>query len=435
MTTRVDWRYEGAVEHAAWPAVPAAPAATTLALLQQLEHTQWLPPARLRDLQQRQLQLLVRHAQSTVPFYRERAIDAVLTRRELQEHFDELKSEAPPREHGEAAESRSSGSTGTPVRVLRTQVSQLFWHAITLREHLWQRRRMEGKLAGIRHGKSARSPGWGRATAGAVKTGPAVLLGIDEDVATQLEWLEREQPDYLLTYPSNAAELAREAIARSARLGRLREVRTMGEALSADTRRLCREAWDVPVIDMYSADEVGYIALQCPEHEHYHVQAESLLVEVLDERGEACGPGETGRVVVTDLHNFAMPLMRYDIGDYAEVGPPCPCGRGLPVLKRIAGRVRNMLVSADGKRYFPFFGTRSMPGLEVLRQHQFVQKSLGVVEGRLVTSRPLTGEEEEALRRHVLSRLPAGFEVRLTYCQSIPRSPSGKFEDFVSELS
>ncbi|HKX39390.1 MAG TPA: hypothetical protein VJN20_12100, partial [Burkholderiales bacterium] len=171
-----------------------------------------------------------------------------------------------------------------------------------------------------------------------------------------------------------------------------------------------------------------------PEHEHYHVQSESLLVEVLDDAGNACRPGETGGIVITDLHNFAMPLVRYEIGDYAEVGPPCPCGRGLPVLTRVAGRARNILVTAEGKRYFPFFGTRSMPSLEVLRQHQFVQKSPHLVEGRLVSSRPLTAEEEEALRRHVVSRLPAGLDVRFSYCERIARSPTGKFEDFVSEL-
>ena len=288
----VEWRFESTVRETVWPAMPGARAAATLALLEQLEQTQWLPLARLRAQQERQRELLVRHATTTVPFYRERGTSGVLFRRDLQERFNDLKSEAPLREHGNAAEVRSSGSTGAPVRVLRTPLSQLFWNAMTLREHLWHRRRMEGKLVGIRHGKPARSPAWGRATAGAIRTGPAVLLGVDMDVDTQLARLQEEQPDYLLTYPSNAAELARVALRNGVRLGSLREVRTMGEALSADTRALCREAWDVPVVDMYSAEEVGYIALQCPEHEHYHVQSESLLVEVLDDAGDACRPAK-----------------------------------------------------------------------------------------------------------------------------------------------
>src|SRR6185295_14515719 len=99
--------------------------------------------------------------------------------------------------------------------------------------------------------------------------------------------------------------------------------------------------WGVGVVDVYSSEECGQIALQCPEHEQYHVQSESVLVEVLDDEGRPCAPGTIGRVVLTTLQNFAMPLIRYDIGDFAEPGPACPCGRALPVLTRIVGRVRN----------------------------------------------------------------------------------------------
>jgi phenylacetate-CoA ligase len=134
-------------------------------------------------------------------------------------------------------------------------------------------------------------------------------------------------------------------MARGIRFPRLREVRTSGEPVGATTRQLCRDAWNVPVTDVYAAAEAGCIALQCPGSEHYHVQSESVLVEVLDGWNRACAPGTVGRVVVTTLQNFAMPLVRYDIGDLAEVGAPCPCGRGLPVLTRIAGRVRDTPVS------------------------------------------------------------------------------------------
>lgn len=440
----MDWPFESGLRDVAWPAVPAPHAAALLALLHQLEQSQWLSPQRLRELQSRQLELLLRHAASSVPYYRRQwggaaAVERftelpLLTRRELQANYGELKSERVPPEHGATGEVLTSGSTGAPIRVLRTQLSQLFWNAITLREHLWHRRDLRGKLAAIRYGMAgAESPTWGQATAGVVSTGPAAGLGVDVDVDAQIAWLQRQEPDYLLTYPSNAAELARTCLRTGVRLRRLQQVRTMGEMLSPDVRLICREAWGVPIVDMYSAEEAGYIALQCPDGESYHVQAESLLVEILDEQGRPCAPGSTGRVVVTDLHNFAMPLVRYEIGDFAEAAPACPCGRGLPVLSRVAGRVRNMLVAADGKRYFPIFGTRSMPGFELLRQHQFVQKSLGLVEARLVTASPLGAQQEETLRRHLLARFP-GFEVRLVYCASIPRSPSGKFEDFVSEL-
>jgi phenylacetate-CoA ligase len=115
-------------------------------------------------------------------------------------------------------------------------------------------------------------------------------------------------------------------------------VQSLGGGLSAEARNACREAWGVPLAHIYRAEEVGPLALQCPEHEHFHVQSEQALVEVLDAQGMACAPGETGRVVATPLNNFAMPLIRYEVGETAEVGAPCACGRGLPVLTRIMDR-------------------------------------------------------------------------------------------------
>src|SRR5262249_14466253 len=145
----------------------------------------------------------------------------------------------------------------------------------------------------------------------------------------------------------------------------------------------------VEVVDSYSSEELGYIGLQCPGREHYHVQAENLLVEVLRGDGSPCVAGETGRMVVTTLHNFAMPFVRYANGDYAEVGPACPCGRGLPVLTRIAGRQRNMLMRPDGVQHWPSFPTEVWGGIAPVRQLQVVQDALDHVEVRLVLPRDL----------------------------------------------
>jgi phenylacetate-CoA ligase len=312
----------------------------------------------------------------------------------------------------------------------------LYWNVLTLRDHVWHRRDLSQKLAIVREGSThARADSWGVATMGLVDTGPAVSNSIHTDAAELLEWLLTERPGYLFTYPSLLAELARLALARQARMPELLEVRTVSEALGPELRDLCREAWGVPLVDSYSSSEAGYMALQCPEYEHYHVQSEGVLLEVLDERNRPCGPGEVGRVVVTPLHNFATPLIRYDIGDYAEVGKPCDCGRGLPVLKRVLGRVRNTLVTADGKRYWPLFGTRELTDKLPLLQHQFVQKTVELVEARLVVGRPLSAAEEQMIIARVQSKLPAGMRVELSYVEQLARSASGKFEDFISEVA
>lgn len=451
MTQAPFWKFESALPGVTWPAVPAANAALVLSVLHQLEQTQWLPAGKLLELQLGQLSVLLRHAFATVPYYKSRWAGAydptapltaervaqlpVLSRRDLQDRFADLRSTNPPAAHGAAEERRTSGSSGAPVRFLTTPLTGLMWNAITLRDHRWHRRDPGLKLAVVRREVEDADVGnWGPATAGLVATGRSVGRSIRADAAAHLQWLLAERPAYLYTYPSLVAEMARLSLHEGVRPEGLREVRTLAESLGPGLRALVREAWDVPLTDLYSASEAGYLALQCPAHEHYHVQSENALLEVLDDDGRPCKPGEVGRVVATPLHNFAMPLVRYDIGDYAEVGTPCDCGRGLPVVKRILGRVRNMLTTADGKRYWPVFGTRAIMDAAPVLQHQFVQKAHDLVEARLVVRSPLSTDQENRFRERVQSQLPAGVRLRIAYCERIERSASGKFEDFVSEL-
>lgn len=445
------WKITSAIPGIIWPAIPIDAGATTLALMFQLNRTQWLPADSLVQNQMRQLDRVLRHAHASVPYYRDRwrgcydaaaAVDPerlaqlpLLTRRDLQDHFAALASTQTPASHGAVSEARTSGSTGAPVVVLKTELTGLLWRAITLRDHAWHRRDLRGKLAAIRHGFTpGEYPGWGAATDGLIATGPSVVRGVNADVKSHLVWLEQQQADYLITHPSLAGELARDSLARGLRLPRLRELRTYGELLSAEVREMCVEAWGVPVVDTYSTNEVGYVALQCPEHAHYHAQSESLVVEVISDSGKPCAPGEVGRIVVTTLHNFAMPLVRYALGDYAEVGEPCSCGRGLPVLRRILGRVRNMLVTRTGERYWPALGSRKISELAPVRQYQLVQKSTELIELRLVTGEPLSGDQESKLKAYIAALLPGEFRVQITCCENIPRSIGGKFEDFMSEL-
>jgi phenylacetate-CoA ligase len=429
-------------------------------LQDRLTESQWLPASEIRRLQFAQASILLAHTAATVPFYGDRLRRAgyaesrpiddeawsrlpILSRRELQAAGSAIISSAPPADHGRLIELRTSGSTGTPVVTKVTTFAQAWFRAIVLREQLWHRREFGLTYAVIRKYKKgiASLPDgecqarWASRAAIPFETGPLMRLSIAAPASAQAKWLRQCDPDYLLTYPSNLTALVPAMREAGLRLTRLREVVTMAELLTAETRALVREAWGVPIRDTYSANEVGYIALQCPEHEHLHVQAEAALVEVVDDAGRACAPGQIGRVVVTPLHNFAMPLIRYEIGDYAEVGPPCACGRGLPVLARVMGRVRNILIGPSGERYWPSFGTSRFRDLAPVRRHQFVQKRRDWLEARFVVERPLTAGEEAGLRAHILSRLPEPFELTISYVDDLPASEAGKLENFISEVA
>ena len=197
--------------------------------------------------------------------------------------------------------------------------------------------------------------------------------------------------------------------------------------------------------------------MQCPESENLHIQSESVFVEVLDENGNACRPGEVGEVVITPLHNLAMPLLRYSIGDFAEVGS-CSCGRTLPVLRRIMGRTRSMVRLPNGDEFYASFqdlltenGNACRPGevgevvitplhnlampllRYMIRQFQVERSSSEALEMKLVATRKLTSAEAEKLRKILQQRFRHPFAVSFSYHDEILRSAGGKFEDYKDE--
>jgi len=446
-----------------WPAVPRADAALLWAMQFQLEQSQWWTPDVLASQQRSQLNSTLEHAYRTVPFYRERfdlaglrpdqlgQPDAwgqipILTRQELQTAGESLTSTDLPKDHGRQSVRITGGSTGEPVRVIGTSITGFSWRVFTLRDHLWHHRDFSLKLAAIRFvdNQAANPPdgalsnNWGSTTRD-IRTGPCAVLSINSTTTEQAQWLKRQDPHYFLSYPSAIVALAEHFLDRGETLPNLREVRTFGEVVEPHVRTVCKEAWGAPVVDAYSSEEFGYLALQCPQHEHYHVQSENVLVEVLNDDGEPCQPGEIGKVIVTSLHNFAMPLIRYEIGDYAEVGSPCSCGRGLPVLKQIIGRQRNMFLLPNGEQRWPMIDAQDIAGafddLPPITKFQLVQKTVERLEANLVVVRPLTSEEENTIRAYLQRGLGYDFEVQFCYVDDIPRSPRGKFEEFRSEVT
>lgn len=455
-----------AVPGIAWPALPGPAGAALLALLFQLEQTQWWPAERLRMAQRRQLSALLAHARDRVPFWRGRlprdwpdAADGeaweaawrslpILRREEIQaaEASGAMLADALPAGHGEYREIFTSGSTGRPIRGVRSQLWELVWSAFTLRDHLWHRRDLAGTLATIRESGAGKAiypdgdaaEGWGVSSAALFETGRLVSLNVATPVAQQLEWLMRQDPDYLLSHPGILVPLAAASREAGLRPPRLRQVIAISETLRPEARTAIEAAWGVPVVDVYSAREAGYLALQCPDHPHLHVQSEGLRVEVVDEAGRPCAPGETGSVLVTPLHNLAMPLIRYDIGDAAEVGPPCPCGRGLPVLTRVLGRRQNMLRLPGGERRWPLLSSGDIGALLAaappVRQHQVVQAAPDRLVVRLAVARPLTAEEEAAVAAWGRAKFGPAFAVTVEAMAELPRTAAGKFEDFICDL-
>lgn len=455
---RPDTRIRSALGNVAWPPFPGQGAAQKLAILFGIELAQWRRPEEILADQFLQLRELVDFAVRTVPHYR-RTIDRdfvaggldpqkwrdlpVLTRRMLHESGFELRSEGVPREHGPTFAIKTSGSTGMMVEVLGTALTELFWQVFCLRDHLWHRRDLSATLCSIRYQRDSlrKGPeghtvaGWGPATDDVARTG----MSINYDILLSVEHLAQrllvDRPGYLLSHPSLVGGLARHCLEKRIELPGLLEIRSMGETIDDSLRELCREAWRAPLVDMYSCQEAGYLALQCPDHPHYHVQSENVLLEVVDAAGRACGPGEVGRILISSLNNFATPLIRYEVGDCAEVGEPCPCGRGLPVLKRILGRYRNLLTMPDGTNRWPRLGYESrLQEVAPIELLQMVQTGLEDIDVKIIAPRELVETEIRSLSAFIHEKLGYPFRLRFEYADSIRNQGNGKVEQFISLL-
>ena len=449
-----------------WPPVLSGIAAELLALQRSFDATQWWPGERLRAAQFAQLRHLAGHAIAQVPFMAARLAAAgirspgelteetwrrvpVLTRAEVQREAAALRAPSPPPSHGEVKEFATGGSTGVPVRVYKTAVDALFWNAALVREELWHRpdpggtiarlRSFPGhftpeQIAQVRSPEGLIYPDWGAPHSFLWRTGRTGLIDYSRPAAEQVAFVQRLGAQYIQTNPSNLNLFLHHCREHGIHIPTLHSVWTLSEVVDPALRRLCRDVLGVPIIDNYSSAETGYLALQCPEHEHLHVQAETVLLEVVGADGQPCRAGETGRVLVTPLHNFAMPLLRYEIGDEAEVGAPCPCGRGLPVLTRILGRVMDHLTLPDGRKRRTDFRQYEFSSIRAIHEYQLVQRALDRIEFRMVVSRPLTPAEEAEVRRLALLEFGEAFAIELTYHAALPRTAAGKLRPFLSEL-
>jgi phenylacetate-CoA ligase len=439
-----------------WPALRLGATAELAALIAELSRTQWLDATKVVAMQLAQARRLLESVGNRSPFYRDHAggllgeLEAIrsmaefrslppLTRADLQQAGDDFFCSDVPEDQGFVGEIRTSGSTGQPVRVRKTAINQLFWQANMMRLHDWHRIPYHSRGAVIRFGTKEylERPHWGPPYAMLYRTGQVQFIPLSTTPEEQARLLRLFQPKMLQVMPSSLSGLADVWRAEGMGLPELAYIRTLGEILPDELRETVAElAPGVSVIDGYSSQEVGSIALQCPDGGGYHANAESLIVEVLDDDGEPCGPGETGRVVITDLHNLASPVVRYEIGDYAQVGEPCACGRGLPRLDRILGRSRNLVVLPNGDRYWPRLGVRRISGIVALRQLQVIQESLERVTVLLATEEPVTAEQKTAITAVVQDSLRHPFDVDIQdQREPLPAQPGGKLENFICRVS
>ena len=417
-------------------------------LVQHLDKTQWWTLSKLEFAQQKELANVVKHHAAYTPQFKQRLQAQGLTpadistlagltklkpftKRDIQTAGDDFNARVVPSSHLPVSIAQSSGSTGQPVTVKRTNISELFWGALAIRDHQWYGRDYTGKLTAIRVLQEYKElEQWGPPVSVLYGSGRAQGIPVSTDIKEQVRLLNEVQPNIIIVHAGALAAIVEVWAREGYALTELEHIKNVGDTVRQPLRDRVRAVTGLEIEDNYSSSEVGCIAIQCPTSGLYHIMSESLIVEILKEDGTACKEGEVGRVVVTDLYNAASPLIRYDLGDHAEVSAACTCGRHLPTIKRVLGRDRNLLIRPDGSKVWPPGGRKTLEKYDVT-QWQVVQYAVDDLEYRIVRDNPLTVEQHRDMTAAVNDMLKFPGTIRLVEMTEIPLGKSGKYEESI----
>lgn len=409
------------------------------------EKNQWLPKSAIEQIQLDKLNALLTHGWTNVPFLRtywgdhglspqtlghveQLAQYPTLTKALITENYDQAIASTL---RGQTISKATGGSTGVPFRFEYTMDSYARRVAAMWRGYGWAGGGLGAKTAYL----------WGTGVQESGLKGLKVKLYHDAfnrrffDVAkltesnidARIDEIIRYKPSAVVGYVAPLAMVARRMLATNKRLQGVRGVISAAEALYEPERKDIEAAFGCKAFNTYGSREVMLMASECDRHEGLHVTADQMIIETVDDAGQPVPAGQSGQVAVTDLHNFGMPFVRYLNGDNASYASgPCSCGRGLPMLASIDGRVLDMIHTPDGRLLPGEIFVTMMFGWPAVFKFQIVQTAPDILQFRLVMNRPWEGDERARFLAQAVGYTGEQMKLDLVEVDDIPTTATGK---------
>jgi phenylacetate-CoA ligase len=244
----------------------------------------------------------------------------------------------------------------------------------------------------------------------------------------------RNKPDYLYGYSGSLRLMAEYILERKINDIRPTHVFGVSDSTDPDSRRLIKDAFGTRLLDLYGAAEAGCIAWECPQCPGYHINSDTVLVEII-RNGKPAAPGEKGRIVVTNLLSYAMPVIRYDLGDIGSMSAAQPvCRKPFPLMKDIAGRNDAYLLLPGGRVLPPLFFFGIMKPVRHMQKWKVVQTSLNHIAVYVVPGIEFSRHEEDLIAARCRRQIPE-LKVSIQTVQNIPRDRSGKIRSVISHVN
>jgi len=405
------------------------------------------------NYQQKKLQQLLQHAFATVPYYKEAFAKAGFTARSLKNfqltdlHQLSVLLKDDLRKHGSTllvssikekggSFFSSSGSTGTPVKILYSHAMHQRWFAIfEARIRNW---------AGVTSFTPRGMIGGRRIIPGAIGKAPFYRYNYFEkqvyfsayhinsaNAGDYFKALKKHKVEYMTGYAMSNFFLARFFKENNLEAPRLKAVLPSSEKLTAEMRQMFLDVYKCKTFDSWGSVEACGMVSEC-EHGKLHVSPDAGIVEILDEDLQPVEAGVAGDVYCTGLLNFDQPLIRYKIGDrmiWSE--ETCACGRNMPVILEIVGRTEDVVIGTDGREMVRFHSV--VYGIEKIKKAQVIQEDKESIHIKVVAETPLTTDEKGIIRQRVSSQL-GELRVTIEETDNIPLNKNGKFQAVISKV-
>lgn len=409
-----------------------------LRYLAELKSHQKKDKKQLEEIQLKKLKKMVNHAYNNVPFYRDlfskNNIDPdniknlddlekipILTKKEIRENYDKILAYNTDKEKCRVVS--TTGSTGIPLKIWNDNDAQLYTSSVVYFA-LFE--------SGLR-----------------LKDSIMELTGILEDCSKTLikksmistfdppdkviSMIRKYNPDILYSFPSIFKTLSN-SLREELPFSKLRQIYTHGETLTESCRETISSAFGAEVYNTYGSTEFNRLAFECSEHSGLHMITDCAVIEIIKD-GQRVGPGEEGEIVVTGLYNYAMPLIRYNLGDIGVLADyECSCGRGWPLIKSIEGRSDDFLTLPSGRIISPrtINVIENIPGIV---EYRTIQEKRDTFLVQVVPGKDYSPDTDRQIDEQIkLGCLGEKINIKVELMNELPRERTGKLRAVISKV-
>lgn len=446
--------YAKLAKHVLYPIGEMVTGTDMLKRLKELEKTQWWSPEKLKELQNERLRALIEHAYENVPYYHRIFEERKLTDKNIQtvddlQKLPVLTKEIIRRNFSDliATDSRkrrpflnsTSGSTGEPLKYyLDMEVSSVNWAGM-FRGWGWAGYKLGDKratLAGSSLVPDSSPSLVKRLRWLGERDRPFSAVHMDDKrMALYAEKITAYMPRFLRGYPSAIYIFASYLKRTNSNTIRPTAVFTTAEMLLSQHREVIEKQFGCRVFDQYGCYDGGAQAMECSEHSGFHISAEKVIMEFVDEDNKPAASGCSGEILTTDLHNYTMPFIRYAVRDKGTLSArQCPCGRGLPLMESIEGRTTDFITFSNGV-------TLSGPALTLvfgncnIKHYQVIQEAKDKLVIKVIKAEDYSDRDTEHFLGVIRAHAGKNIVIEVQFVDEIPATKGGKWRFIISNVS